>query len=259
MLNRLGTPLLLSLFFCPAGWLLAEDFRVDSKVFAKKGNQLLGSSQTFFTQEMVVDFLPNGEAMILQRGDEVAVLVDTNRRVTCRLDAEQLFRTVAAISSKAISAKQGRKSQLVKFAAAPKFKPTWDEKSGRLELLGDPIRYEVATTSPPESASSDAYRWFADWSARLNSTRIGGLPPQARLEVNARMASHGRLPTKVTLACSDSRLDKYSTHNYVWNLSAQDRERIQQLQEKIHEYHSVDLIQYRLPDFQASTSQAAPR
>ena len=93
--------------------------------------------------------------------------------------------------------------------------------------------YRVRGEVSEDAALVGRYVQFADWYAKVNSTRPGGYPSTARLSLNQAIKEHGLLPAEVRF---DYRRDDgeevtlHSTHVFGLELKPDDLERIAQAQ-----------------------------
>ena len=221
-------------------------FRVETAVYTVKNlgrDQLVSETTTYFTEGEIINVHAgnNGFVKIIDRSNNTMTLVDFERSTKTQVSADEILRTVAALL-----ARTDDKPAIVREAASPKFVSHWNEKKMTLELKGKSITYEAKSAPPAEVSIVNAYRQFADWSARLNATRPGGLPPTARIMLNAQLAEHGAVPITVTLSRSDLTRKLRSTHKFATGLTKQDRSKIDQLKDRIEGTTNVDFVTFHI-------------
>ncbi|MEM7316729.1 MAG: hypothetical protein AAF497_26650, partial [Planctomycetota bacterium] len=206
-------------------------------------DEMVSQSTTYFTESEIINVHSgeNGFVKIIDRATNGVTLVDFAKGTKTNVSADELLRTVAALLARAED-----KPKVVREAANPKFVSDWNEKKMTLELKGKALTYNAQTTPPQEVSIVNAYRQFADWSARLNAARPGGLPPTARLMLNAQLAEHGAVPTSVLLDRADLPKKLRSKHKYETGLSKQDRATIDRLKQRIVNVPSVDFVTFRV-------------
>ncbi len=219
----------------------SQEFRVDSRVFVVGQSEPVSTSQTYFTKDIICDIAADGQATLIHRKTESVTIVDPKRRLRCEISADELFRAIAAITARVAD-----KPPVVRFAAAPNFESTWSEDENKLQMTGGPLSYTVETLVPESTSASAAYQQFADWLARLNATQPGGLPPQARLLLNAQLRSVARVPTRVSRKCSHLPNHFFSTHTYGWALDDRDHARIDERKRQAKEFQAVTLVNLRI-------------
>lgn len=258
-MKPLSLSLLLTLFITTST-LAGDGFRVDTAVYQAGVSKPIGRSTTYFTREVICDVSEAADpgeasALLIDRPTDTATIIGhppvkgrsqitAASQVACRISYDEMLRTVAALSTKI-----KRLPLHVQFAAAPEFAVNWSEKGNRLSMTSEPMRYAVETklaTGREMQVASD-YREFADWSARAAATRRFGMPPNARLELNDELAKKGHVPTQVkrTLKTAAGETTLVSTHEFQWQLSDADLERLEFWRTRAAELAIVDLVTLR--------------
>ena len=230
----------------------AAEFVVQTDVFVQadsRSNQKdlrVSRHATYFLKDRIID-VAVGEsggaesAVILELVSGDITLLDSRRKKSCGLTYDELIQTVAAVTSRLDD-----KPPIVQFAANAKFKVDWNEESGKLGMIAEPMGYLIHTSRQPTKSAASLYRRFADMSARLNATQPGGLPPAARLAINRELGNHDAVPTRVERTRIDRKQKAYSTHQYRLNLDPAAIEVIQKVDSWSDEFESTDLVSYRL-------------
>ena len=163
---------------------------------------------------------------MLNRKEMSFVLIDRGREIQTRFSADELLRFLAQLKIRAEEA-----GPLIQFAASPNFHETYDQNERVITLRGRTMMYEAQGRLARTSDVAKQYRQFADWYARLNATRPGTLPPEARLELNRALAQRDLVPGVVTLTLFERSEDGEDTpmatvrsqHKIGWGLQEIDR------------------------------------
>ena len=213
---------------------------------ATPNDQRVSRNATYFLKDRIVDVaisesgaIESAVVLNLVSGD--ITLLDSARGKSCSLTYDELIQTVAAITSQLDD-----KPPIVQFAANPKFKVDWNEESGKLKMIAEPMEYTIHSAKQLTKNAASLYRRFADMSARLNATQPGGLPPTARLEINREIGNHDAVPTRVERTRIDRKQKAYSMHQYRLNLDAAAIANIEQVDSWSGEFETIDLVSYRL-------------
>ncbi len=245
---------------------LATEFVVQTTVYRHPSDTPLFRNTTYFSKEIICDIThpkdPEDQRMlVIDRGEGTAALCRVKDNQACVVSLDEVLRTVAAISTRTNNA-----PRLVQFAASPQFDVAWKSGENRLDMSAEPLSYTV-DCEDPESIPADAkavaqyYREFADWSARLNTTTAGGLPPMARLRVNQELVEHVRIPNHVTVSKRTDQGDLIqlsSRHAYRWQLDSSDHAEIQQCRAQIRQCDLVDLRTLQFGDRSAQSGKQPP-
>ena len=248
---RAATILAVSLLFTLVAAVQAENFRIESRVFAGEDPAPVYRNLTIFQRHVVYDFLdgPASETTIYETTSGTFTLLDAERRVKTTLDRETLGKFVAGIKVLA-----GRKESIFREAAEPKFEVTFDDRLERLNLKGNLIHYSAQGQPFVSDTAASEYREFVDMYTRLNATQPNSLPPFARLELNAALAGRGLCPTTVERkVLSKGPLKSEETivrseHTIAWRVLASDQKRIDLVSRQRAEFEAVDFGRYRRLD-----------
>jgi hypothetical protein len=187
-------------FIVAASTAVAEDFRVDSRVYIGKETTPHNSNTTFFQGAHVYDFLDQPEQItIYDLGRERFVLMDTDRKVRTEITGEMI--TAFCKSLRVVEAKHN--DPLLRFALAPTFDEKEQKDDGPRVFESKFITYRVNASKPEDPTMAARYREFSDWSAKLNSlVNRGSLPPFPRLTLNTSLAKSGQVPDKLQVSLS---------------------------------------------------------
>ena len=232
----------------------ADEFRCDTEIFVGTEKKPVQDSLTIFKGAEAYDFLlGKGEEITLYDfGRGQITLLDKGRKLRTTITTEELLRFTAAYKTRVAA------SDLFKFCTSPTFVETF--ASDRLSLTSPQLSYKVACIKPEFAAAGKRYREFADWSAQLNGMRPGSLPPFPRLELNKALAAHDFLPEEIERTISTTHLTGKrtetirSSHRFNWQLSVQDRERIEQVETYLTTFTTTTVGEYLQLDKSKTTA-----
>jgi hypothetical protein len=243
-------PALVTLLLSLATSAVAEDFRVDSKVFVAKETEPHSTNVTLFQGTHVYDFLdiPRQIAIYdLQRGR--VVLVNPERRVKCEVSPA----TLDAFCNNLRHLENRTDDPVLDFAVRPTFDERTD-KDGERVFASKYVTYRVAPQTPELTGMAARYRQFSDASARLNAlVNRGSMPPFPRLLVNQSLAASEQIPAKVELTVASGRLiggrtvHLHSTHEFRPRLLDSDMHKIDEAGQYLATATDVSLSEYLNP------------
>ena len=226
----------------------ALEFRIDSKV--SENGEPAFETVTIFRSPIVYDFLDAAdEITIYDANARKFILLNTKRKVKTEIDEETLLRFVTEVKLRA-SEKGG---PTVREAAEPRFQAEFDNNTQTLSLMGRRIEYVASSGIGrfPNAAAARDYFNFVDMYTRLNATRVGALPPQARMELNAALAEHQMFPASIerTLRSGNPLLGKTtkakSEHAISWKLVRRDFDLIDKAAKYRQDFAEVTFGEYR--------------
>jgi hypothetical protein len=243
-----------------------QEFRVDTEVFFGTEKDPKVETLTIFSEGMVYDFLlaEPREITVFDFGRGRFTLLDESRQIRAVVNAQDLMDFTRELESQAVQ----RKDSLLAFAARPQFETTAEEvqengqRLTRIKLMGKPLEYVALAQASQSQQAARMYRNFADWSARLNATRPGNLPPGARLSLNQALDDRGLLPLEITRTITQmnplhKKLEIKSRHLVNWTLSGKDRKEIERVGDFMAAFGAVSYDEYRsLPAKATATKQA---
>jgi hypothetical protein len=273
MLGRAVRPILLPLLAAVLGAIavdlaVGQDFRIDTEILVGDQKKPAAESLTIFKGGVVYDFALGAQ-------QEITIFDPVRGRFTL-LDPARKWRT--GLGSQAVldyalqfdteAAQSG--NPVFAFAANPHFATSVDEyeengqKLTRLTLAAQPLAYVAVARAADKPDAMAAYRQFADWYARLNTTRSGNLPTRARLELNKVLAERQLLPLEITRTIRPSGLlarevTVKSRHLMNWTLSGEDHKRIERAGEYLATFQQVDFDEYRTAPPAAAQAATARR
>jgi hypothetical protein len=232
----------------------ADEFRVESKVFATDSDKPTSESLTLFIDDRAFDFLASPrETIIFDFTSDRIGLLDASRKVRTELAVAKLTSFTDQLRTRAAR----QTDALLRFAADPHLEESSDN-DGWMKFSGKLLTYRVqaAKASNPEMAK--LYRQFSDASARLNSMlQAGAMPPFARLSVNESLARDGTLPKQVELILAgDAKSGRKPTilrseHHFSTQLAKGDRQRIDEANEQLKTFKPISWEEYLRPIQQA--------
>jgi hypothetical protein len=220
--------------------LQANGFRIETKIYVGDAEQPASETTTLFLDGVVYDFLEStGQIAVFKKPSASKpgrfILLDSEHRTRTEFTTEQ----VAGAMTKLRSWAARQSDPFLEFAANPTFDESFDPKSGQLVLASDLENYTVATSAAERYESLAEYREFLDWYTQLNTLLSAGPPPEPRLRLNAALAKHRVVPTKVELTRSGESEPLRAEHLFTWRLSREDVQRIDDVRASLAAYRSV--------------------
>lgn len=214
--------------------LVAEDFRIETKVFVGK-SKLISQNTTLFRAGYVYDYLNSGSTRVAvfdQRGGRFVVL-DPMRKVKAEVKTDSIRKLMTDLHD--VAAKSSNPS--MKFAADPSFDVDFSDEA-ELTLASQHVTYKLKTMAASSTGAAEQYREFSDWYARFNTmANPGSTPPFPRLTVNAELAKRGLVPTEVQL--STRSYSARTEHNVTWRLLDSDHKRIAETDNQLATFEDV--------------------
>lgn len=244
----------------------SEGFRIDTDIFKGQEKTPIIETQTMFVDGQVYDFLLTKpvEITIYDASRGQITLLDVDQRIKTVVTTSEILDHVFAIKQQSVEVNE----PLFSFSSDPKFETsvqTFTENQipkVRVTLANPLFTYTAVGLKPKEAEAVAAFRDFADWYARLNATRPGNLPPGARMELNRALAEQGLLPTEVrrstvhTVQGRKQTLEVTSKHLVNWQITGQDRQRIQETHNMMAAYGAVPYADFCLPPGKPLARQA---
>src|SRR5437868_9819709 len=160
----------------------AEEFRIESKVYADNGQTPASESVTLFADSRVYGFQSTPrEVTLLDIPRDRIVLLDPQRKVRTEISTDKLAAFCEQVRTRAAAGSDA----LGQFAAEPKFEETREDSEWR-RFTSPLITYRVHTAKSNNAAVVRACREYSDWTARLiTMVHPNSLPPFPSLAVNA--------------------------------------------------------------------------
>jgi hypothetical protein len=221
---------------------MAQEFRIETKVFIGDEETPASQTVTLFEKSAVYEFVENPPQIIVYRDGgqnkpAQFILLDPTHQKRTDVDVER----VEGLMDKLTRWAAEHKDPLLKFAAHPVFEETFAEKTGSLTLASPDWTYAVATVEAEDAAALARYRDFTDRFAQLSSMLYNSPPPGPRLALNAALARHGVVPVEIQRTTSgDAKNGVRATHVYLWRLSRDDRAQLDEAQAYLANFEKVD-------------------
>jgi hypothetical protein len=210
-------------------------------VYIGDSDEAASHTVTLFETTAVYEFIDNPEQVIVYRPaspehNAQFILLDPATKRRTEVDADRVTRLMKKLAGWAAE----QEDEVLKFAAAPKFKETYDAESGSLTLAHPEWTYRVATVAAEDDAALKRFREFADRFAELSTMLHGAPPPGPRLELNAALVAHGVAPVEIRRIISgDEKNQVRAVHIFSWRLSREDRARLDEARERLANYAKV--------------------
>jgi len=228
----------------------ALDFRMENKVYLGNQREPTVETTTIFYQGAVYDFLKKpAEITIFDKDHNRLLLLDPQRRVKTELSVQEVEAFVERLRRRASE----YSDPFVAFLSRPEFEKSFDATSRELTLRSPWMTYRVVTADAESPELAAEYRLFADVLARLNALlNPKGLPPFARLVLNAELQHREEIPKEVHLTIHPDtgvlpkkRMTLRSEHVVVRPIVEADRSRVQQAMEFQNLFPRVSFEQYQ--------------
>jgi hypothetical protein len=222
----------------------AENFRIETKVYAGKAKTPVSENVTLFQAGYVYDYLSGPERVaVFDQPHGRFILLDPERKLKAEVKTEKVLEFASRLKDLV-----GKNSTpFMKFAAEPEFETGFSE-DGELTLESKFITYHMKTEPAQTPDAADQYRDFSDWYARFNAmTNPGSTPPFPRLAANEELAQRGLVPTEVQLTINAQPsltarpVAMRSEHHYSWRLLQRDIERIAETANQLATFKTVEL------------------
>jgi hypothetical protein len=226
---------------------LADDFRIETKVFSGRGKTPVSQNVTLFCAGLVYDFLSQPDRVaVFDKARGRFILLDPERKVKAEVTTDE----VMTFTEKAQSMASRSSQAFLKFAADPDFDVKFSE-SGELDLSSEYLTYRLQTVPAASPEAVRQYREFSDWYARLNAmSNPGSTPAAARLSVNEELADRGLLPSEVHLTIparppiTPRAVSMRTEHHVSWRLLQRDHDRISETANQLTAFKKIDLDEY---------------
>jgi hypothetical protein len=229
---------------------LADDFRIETKVFVGTDKSPVSQTTTLFKAGYVYDYLSSPsspeQVAVFDKQHGRFILLDRTRKLKTEIKSENVL--AFAEKCQALAAKSS--NAFLKFAADPEFDTDFSA-DGELTLASQYINYKLQTQPANTPEAAQQYREFSDWYARFNAmSNPESTPPFARLAVNEELASRGLVPTEVQLTISAPRklgrtVAVRSEHHVSWRLLKRDEERIAETANQLATFKSVAFDEFQ--------------
>jgi hypothetical protein len=224
---------------------VAENFRIETKVFVAEQKEAVSETTTLFQEGVVYDFLkkPEQTAVFRKRsGDKSGqfILLNDQHSMLTKISTDKVDGAMTKLKSWA-----GRqKDPFLQFAANPEFNESFDSDTGKLVLASHLENYNVDTMPCEHPDAMAEYKEFLDSYAELNTLLSAvNLPPGPRLRLNAVLVRRNVVPIKVELARAGEDPLR-AEHAFTWRLSQDDAKRIDAVRANLTAYKEVSNEQF---------------
>ncbi len=243
MRANLALPTALAVLVALTATALADDFRIETKVYVGKNKDVVSQNTTLFHAGYVYDYLakPAQVAVFDQRGGRFVVL-DPTRQLKAEIKTAEVQGLIDRLHD--LAAKSS--NSFIRFAADPQFDVEFAE-SGLLTLSSPHMTYKLETMAAATPQAALQYREFSDWYARFNTmANPGSAPPFPRLSVNAELAKRGLVPVEVQMSTRTAQVR--SEHVVTWRLLDADHRRIAETANQLATFKEVDFEDLQTPE-----------
>jgi hypothetical protein len=235
--------LFVTLSFARMSAAIAQDFRISTKIYVgeddEKDTKLVSESTTLFYNGAVYDFLADGSQTAVFRkltGKEGRfILLNPDERIRHELTTKQLENLVQGVRTWAAS----QKDEMLKFAANPEFKESFEPEPGRLILASSLQTYTVTTQPVKHPEAIAEYREFLNWYTQLNIMLHGNPSKLPRMRLNDALARHRVVPEVVTLTMAGEKEPIRAVHEFTMRLSRDDMAKIEEVHTSLASFREV--------------------
>jgi hypothetical protein len=225
----------------------ADDFRVESIVFANKQKEPISRSTTLFHAGVVYDYLGEPPRVaVLDQAHGRFILLDETRQEKAELKLDEIATAAASLRSMA----EKSPNSFLKFVANPKFSIESQENDEIVFRSPTLIYRTKCVQATPDAAAKS--REFLDWTARLNAIMTPAAPPPfARLAINEELANRNLVAESVELdipkqmALGGRGLNLRSEHVLTWRLLETDQDRIAKSGAQMAKFKLIPFAEYR--------------
>jgi hypothetical protein len=242
----------------PAAVGQAEDFRIESRVFAGKEPKPVSENTTLFHVGIVYDYIPDKSIAVFDKPRGRFVLLDRQRHIKTEILVDKLQSFCDRLQGMASS----DSNSFVRFVAEPHFDAATGDKSSELILSSPHMTYRLTTMKAQSPEASQQYREFSDWYARLNvMMNPGSTPPFPRMAVNDELYKRGLMAEQVQLTVpQQSALHRHtvelrSEHHIAWRLLQTDLDLINETTNQLTSFKLVEIDEYRRLQNQVQVSK----
>ncbi len=230
----------------------AAEFAIETEVFVGDDPKPFATNVTVFSDGLIYDFAvqPNDRITVLDSEANLFVLADTRKQTQSSLTVDQLIRFVAAQQHEAVTQSE---SELIRFAARPKFAASFDAKTGQLNLASEHWDYRVETTLVADEQIGAKYHEFANWFTQLNAL-FRPIPPAVRMELNRELRQRDRFPLHVVVDIKKNgrtRVRQESRHRLIAKLTERERQMLKDWKDRRASYRRLPFHEFRMTQLPA--------
>ena len=221
-----------------------EEFAMETKIYDGDGKQLQAENVTPFADHEIHDFsiVPEQKVTVFDRNARRFTLADEKHRTQASLAAEELVRFIASERARAETSNVA----LIRFASKPEFDVSFDEETGKLEMLSKVWNYRVETERIDAAKLAD-YHEFAQWFTQLNAL-FRPLPPGIRMELNRELFERKLFPTRVQVEIKNGGkvvVRQESRHRLIPKLPNEHRLTLEKWKSQKDSLRLIPFVEYR--------------
>lgn len=250
---------LMMVLVCLDKTVLADDFRIETKVYSGTTKSPVSENTTLFEAGYVYDYLSKPERVaVFDQPHGRFILLDP----ACKLKAEVKTEDVRLFADKFRAVAEQSSRPLMKFAADPDFKIE-SPQDNELTFSSQYITYRLETLAANTPEIAQQYREFSDWYARFNAmSSPGSTPPFPRMAVNEELAKRGLVPKEVQLTIAATpgakAVSMRSEHHVSWRLLPKDHKKIAETGNQLTTFKTVDFDKFEPPAVAKRPSAKGP-
>ena len=242
MLKLMAAAINIGAIVIPAG---AQEFRIYTRVFAPDpaggAEHVMARSLSLFHAGKVYDRAetgPDAELVVFEPAHQRFEILHVSKSLATSVHFDELNHrmklaadTVRAYIGELEQQKQPGAAEGVaalRFGLEPSFEESFDNGQIRLTLASPFVTYRAQGTKAEAAEIAEAFRRYADWTARLNYALHPRAPyPGPRLALNERLRQRQLIPVQVELETRMSSPGRLrAEHQIQWQLDAKDRDLI---------------------------------
>lgn len=204
----------------------AQDFAIENEILVD--GEVIQKGWTIFSEQNIVDaqlpdkFVGNPNVTVFSANKKEFRILSPRSRKQSVIAVSRLRRMAAEMT---VLAKD--EQPFIQFAANPRFNVSYSQRSEKLVMRSNIWTYTATKNKHAQAENlADRYRSFADAFANFNILS-SPVPPNARLELNRRMAENRIFPGTVSLSIrnGDRTIERMSRHTIHMKLT-DDHQRI---------------------------------
>ena len=244
------TGLVMLALICASGNAVAQEFKIETAIFA--GDQKLPVAQnvTLFQNDLIVDLKmdfanpPNIiSTKVYDSRQKNVALLDHSRNVRLEISDNRLLQMVDGLR-RDLSQKED-----LQFLVNESFKESAMVDASKIVLTSPTIQYQVEGKRPANANFLKMHSEFLDIFTRLSASDPGGFPPFARMRLNESIKKMGWIPSSVEIVMGANTLvprglKMKSTHVLIDGLSKEDIATIETAKKQWVSYTAVNLLKF---------------
>ena len=236
---------LMALPLMPNHWLVADEFRIASKVFVGNDKTPKTETLTLFRAGIVYDFLSTPEQVaVFDKPHGRFILLNPTRKVKTELPTRDVEKMVSRMQQIAAESKNPK----LRLYGTVEFDSEFHDDNDRLTVRsGNELMYRVDTIKAPSREAAQQYREYSDSYVRLNALlNPHSTPPYARISVNRELVGRQLVAKHVELTIGND--TRSSDHEITWKLLPTDNKRIEETDNQLTRFRAVELEEFLNPE-----------